>query len=266
MKITKKIIKKTIKAIGIKRINRALKNQGVKYELARKGANHFYYYWHKANKKIDLKELPGFWDMASKIIEAQKTTLYFDRLFTLWQVVNSLPASDFPIAEIGTFRGGSARFILDALKANGRHNPFFVFDTFEGHAVVDQRVDGKHQPGCFSDTSYEEVAKYLDEPNATIYKGNFLETSKNIEHIENFGMVHIDVDVHPVTHFCLEFFKDRTIPGSMLVIDDYGNRNCKGLKMAVDNFISVNEHFKLFYLLTGQALLFKSGISNRPAS
>jgi hypothetical protein len=70
-------------------------------------------------------------------------------------------------------------------------------------------------------------------------------------------MVHIDVDVYPVTKFCLEFFEKRTIPGSILIIDDYGNNYCKGLKKAVDEYLRANYHFKMFYLLTGQALLVK---------
>jgi len=69
--------------------------------------------------------------------------------------------------------------------------------------------------------------------------------------------VHIDVDVHPVTTFCLEFFKHRTVPGSILIIDDYGNLSCKGLKKAVDDFVQANSLFKMIYLLTGQALLIK---------
>ncbi|GAG40796.1 unnamed protein product, partial [marine sediment metagenome] len=79
--------------------------------------------------------------------------------------------------------------------------------------------------------------------------------SQLIDQIPNFGMVHIDVDVYPVTKFCLEFFEKHTIPGSILIVDDYGNLNCKGAKKAVDEVIQTNSHFKMFYLLTGQALL-----------
>lgn len=70
-------------------------------------------------------------------------------------------------------------------------------------------------------------------------------------------MVHIDVDVYPVTTFCLDFFKNRTLPGSVIIVDDYGNLSCNGLKIAVDEFVRANLNFKMFYLLTGQALIIK---------
>jgi hypothetical protein len=70
-------------------------------------------------------------------------------------------------------------------------------------------------------------------------------------------MVHIDVDVLPVTAFCLKLFERRTLPGSIIIIDDYGNLSCKGLKKAVDDFVQTNSHFKMFYLLTGQPILIK---------
>lgn len=257
MKISKKLLKKAFKKIGVERINNYLKTQGIKYELAKKGANYYYYYWHKANKKIDLKNISPFWDIAKTIIESKKTSLYFDRLYTLWQAVSNIAFSSSPIAEIGTFRGGSAKFMLEAIKAHNQNNRLFVFDTFTGHVAVDKTLDGKHELGLFSDTSYEEVKNYLSAPNVVVHKGDFRETCKDIEHLTNFELVHIDVDVYPVTNFCLEFFKNRVTPGGTIIVDDYGNLNCKGLKLAVDNFVTTNNNFTLFYLLTGQALLTK---------
>ena len=70
-------------------------------------------------------------------------------------------------------------------------------------------------------------------------------------------MVHIDVDVYPVTKFCLEFFADHTIPGSVIIVDDYGFITCKGAKKATDEFVAANPNFKLFHLVTGQALVLK---------
>jgi hypothetical protein len=123
--------------------------------------------------------------------------------------------------------------------------------------ALDQKWDDRQQIGDFGDVSFEDVKAYLNSPNVTIHKGNFLETAQYIDHITNFGMVHIDVDVLPVTTFCLKFFERRTLPGSMIIIDDYGNLSCKGLKKAVDDFVQINSHFKMFYLLTGQPILIK---------
>ena len=257
MKVIKPVFEKTIKLIGRKRINRFLNRADVKFEIAKRGANYYDYYWRKANKKIDLKTLPDFSEIATRVIEDKKTFLYYDRLYTLWQGVLGLTSSDSAVAEVGAYRGGSAKFIMEALKKNGTANDFYVFDTFEGHAVVDGNVDGWHEVGNFGETSYEEVKAYLDAPNITVCKGDFLETARQIEHIQDFGLVHIDVDVYPVTKFCLEFFEKRTRVGSLIIIDDYGNNYCKGLKKAVDEWISENSMFNMFHLLTGQALLVK---------
>ncbi len=257
MYIAKKVIHFIVKGIGVDRINSFLQRAGVKYEIAKRGVNYYNYYWYKAKKKIDLRTLNSFWKTASRVIEEQRTIHYYDRLYVLWQSVLSLPSPEYPVAEIGTYKGGTAKFIIETLRTHGYKNEFFVFDTFEGHVLVDQRWDGRHVIGNFSDTSYEEVKAYLNAPNVTIHKGNFLETAQLIDQIPNFGMVHIDVDIYPITKFCLEFFQEHTVPGSILVVDDYGNLNCKGAKKAVDEFVQTNSYFKMFYLLTGQALLVK---------
>ena len=257
MSVLKTVVEKTVKGIGRKRINRFLNRNDVKFELAKRGANYYDYYWRKAFKKMDLKTIPDFSDLAAEVIAEKRTFLDYDRLYTFWQAVSGLESSDLPIAEVGAYRGGSAKFILEALKKANFNNEFYVFDTFEGHAVVDEQVDGPHEVGQFSETSYEEVKAYLAGPNVAVHKGDFLETASHIEHISNFGIVHIDVDVYPVTKFCLEFFGKRTMPGSILIIDDYGNNYCKGLKKAVDKYNGANSQFKMIYLLTGQALMIK---------
>jgi len=241
----------------VNKINRLFKLMGMKYVMVKDTAIYYNYLWRNARKKIDLKKLPGFSEIASQVIEDQTTLLNYDRLYTLWQAVLGIPSPNLPIAEIGTYRGGSAKFIIQTLEHNEYQNQFYIFDTFEGHVLVDSGIDGKHRIGTFGDTSYEKVKAYLDSPNATIYKGDFLKTAENVEQIRNFGLIHIDVDVYPVTKFCLQFFADRTISGSVIILDDYGFITCKGAKKATDEFVGANPNFKLFHLVTGQALVLK---------
>ena len=239
------------------KISHLFKLIGIKYVVIKDTAVYYDYLWRNARRKIDLKKLPGFSEIASRVIEDETTLLNYDRLYTLWQAVVGISSPDLPIAEIGTYRGGSAKFIIQSLAYNGYQNKFYIFDTFEGHVLVDSSIDGKHQIGTFGDTSYEKVKAYLNSPDTTVYKGDFLETAQNIEQIRNFGVIHIDVDVYPVTKFCLQFFADRTISGSVIIVDDYGFITCKGAKKATDEFIDANPNFKLFHLVTGQALVLK---------
>jgi O-methyltransferase len=238
-------------------INYITKSMGINYAIVKERTLYYKYLWYNAHRKTDLKKLPGFSGIASQVIKDQTTMLNFDRLYTLWQAVCQISSPDLPLAEVGTYRGGSAKFIMETLKQNGHENLFYIFDTFEGHVVVDESVDGEHRIGTFADTSYEKVKAYLNSPNVMIYKGDFLNTAKHLEKITNFGVVHIDVDVYPATKFCLEFFAGHTIPGSVIIVDDYGFVTCKGAKKAVDEFIRSNPNFRLFHLVTGQALVLK---------
>ena len=77
----------------------------------------------------------------------RRTFLHYDRLYTLWQGIAAMPPGARAVVEVGSHRGGSARFIGDALRALGRELPFYVCDTFKGHVVVDPAVDGRHGVG-----------------------------------------------------------------------------------------------------------------------
>jgi len=228
-----------------------------KYEQATK----YEYYWYKAHKRIDIRELEGFGPIAASAVQEHRTGMRQDRLYTLWQAVAGLPAGDHPIAEVGAYRGGSARFIGESLQWHRRHPPFFVCDTFAGHAVVDAAVDGPHHVGeQFVNTSYEDVRAYLaDLANIRIIRGDFMTTSPQLEPHAPFAFVHVDVDVYPVTRHALEFFAPRVLSRGLIVVDDYGFTTCEGARRAVDEFAAAHLEYRFFHLLTGQALLVKIG-------
>ena len=97
MNISKRIIETVIKTISRKRINRYLQRKDIKFEIARKGASYYSYYWQSARKKIDLKEYKDFWNLATSIIDEKRTFLKYDRLFTFWQILSRLPYADDPV-------------------------------------------------------------------------------------------------------------------------------------------------------------------------
>lgn len=215
------------------------------------------YYWHKAHKRIDIRELDGFGPLAAEAIKEHRTGMRQDRLYTLWQAVAGLRSGTHPIVEIGAFRGGSAHFIASALQWHGRANPFYVCDTFQGHVVVDPRVDGPHEVGSqFVGTSYEDVVAHLSPfSNIRVIQGDFRETSQQLAPLAPFAMAHVDVDVYEVTVHALEFLAPRMIAGGFVVVDDYGFTTCPGAKKAVDEFAAAHAEYAAVHLLTGQALL-----------
>ena len=229
-------------------------------------AKRFEYYWGNADKKIDLIATRPFGPVATRILEDGKTFLNADRLYTLWQAVERMPATAQAAVEIGVFKGGSAKLVAEAMLASNRVIPFFACDTFQGHAVVDESIDGRHRVGKQfksqnASVSTPRVVKYLKKYEfVQVLEGDIRETASAFENQRAFGMVHIDVDVYPITKFCLEFFAPRLVVGGTIVVDDYGFTTCKGVKKAVDDFVSERRgQFWAMHLLTAQAVLTRTG-------
>jgi O-methyltransferase len=220
-------------------------------------AKRFEYYWLNANKKIDLLAMKPFGDIARAVMRDGRSFLNADRLYTLWQAVTGMPANAAAIAEVGVFKGGSTKLIAEALRASERSLPCYACDTFSGHTVVDEALDGRHRVNKQFRTVAAKVVAYLKPYDCVeVVEGDIRETAARFTDQRAFGMVHIDVDVYPITTFCLEFFAPRMVVGAVIVVDDYGFITCRGAKQAVDEFVAANaERFRAMHLLTGQAIL-----------
>jgi predicted O-methyltransferase YrrM len=163
------------------------------------------------------------------------------------------------MVEVGVYHGGSARFIADTLLASRRRPRLYLCDTFAGHARTDPELDTTHHNAHkFEDANVDDTAAYVaDYEKAQVVVGDIVETSEKLAE-ERFAFVHVDVDVYPATDFCLRFFSPRLAEGAVLVIDDYGFLTCPGSKRAADDFIEDHPEFRLFHLLTGQAIIYQS--------
>ena len=215
------------------------------------------YYLVGANKKLDLRELDGFGEIAGEVIEAGRTGMSYDRLYTLWQAVEAAPP-DVPAIEIGTYMGGSARFISQAFQAHGRTPRLYVCDTFAGHADTDPEIDtSHHDAGKFENVTAEDTAAYLSGyPELEMVVGDIAETSARLDE-DAYGLVHLDVDVYPTTAFCLRHFAPRLAPGAVMVVDDYATVTCPGVKQAVDEFAAEHPDYRVWHLLSAQALVMR---------
>lgn len=134
------------------------------------------------------------------------------------------------IAEVGVFKGGSAKIICAAKGDKSLH----LFDTFEGLPKVED-IDMVYPfyEGKFA-ASYESVKEYLkDNSNVFFYKGIFPGTSEPVKD-KTFSMVNLDVDTYESTKMCLEFFYSRMTPGGVILSHDYVT--APGVKKAFDDF------------------------------
>lgn len=213
------------------------------------------YYLAGAHKKLDLRQMQPFAEIAAVVTAEDRTGMDLDRLYTLWQGVTGAPAG--PLVEVGSYKGGSAKFIAEAMRRAGRSARFFVCDTFQGHAQVDKRFDTIHRdPRKFVDTSIEEVRQYLRAyDDVHLVQGDIRETAAALTATPEWAFVHVDVDVYATTDFCLKYFAPRLLAGAWLVVDDYGFTTCPGAKQAVDDFIRERPEYRMIHLLSGQAVV-----------
>lgn len=133
------------------------------------------------------------------------------------------------IAEVGVYKGGSARLICEVKGKRKLH----LFDTFEGLPGNCTPWDGEFGSGGFA-ASFEQVSGYLSRfPEVHFYKGFFPQTASGLEELR-FSFVHLDVDLYQSTKDSLEWFYPRLNRGGVLVSHDYVN--AEGVRKAFDEF------------------------------
>lgn len=133
------------------------------------------------------------------------------------------------VAEVGVYKGGSARLICETTK-----KPLHLFDTFEGLPdLCDMDNSEQFHKGDYS-AQLESVKEYLKKyPNVYFYKGLFPATSEPVKN-KKFSFIHLDVDIYESTVSCLQFFYPRMNKGGVIVSHDY--QGSMGVKKAIDEF------------------------------
>ncbi|MDD1674778.1 MAG: TylF/MycF family methyltransferase [Methanomicrobiales archaeon] len=171
--------------------------------------------------------------LLERIREESELLLNAGEAYTLYMCVNSTSKIPGDIAEVGVYRGGSARIICE-VKGD---RPLHLFDTFEGIPVIDSEKDGNtFQQGQYA-ASLEEVQQFLrGYENVHFYKGIFPATGKAVKE-QRFSLVNLDVDVYRSTRAGLRFFYPRMTPGGIILSHDYCE-STPGVKRAFDEFFS----------------------------
>jgi len=176
-----------------------------------------------------------------------------DRCAVLFQFIKTIQWLQGDLAEVGVYKGGTAKLIGKTIKQFDKN--LYLFDTFEGMPVTDATKD-VHKQGDFKDADFIAVTKYLSDCKYTsIQKGFFPVTGKVIEN-RKFCFVHVDVDIYQSVKDCCEFFYPRMVEGGVMIFDDYGFPSCPGAKTAVDEFFRDKQE-KPIYLTTGQCVVTK---------
>jgi len=164
--------------------------------------------------------------MSGSIVTPEK----LDKLRSLLRSTDHLSGD---IVEVGVYKGGSARVLVD----NAGASKVFLFDTFCGIPHHDPAVDGRWGVGSFSDASAVAVMDmFSGDRRVSIYPGVFPDQTGDFIAGRRLRFVHLDVDNYQSYAACLEFLYEMVVQGGIVVFDDYGEDCCPGAKAAVDEF------------------------------
>jgi hypothetical protein len=233
----------------------------------RKPEHHYVheYYGRGARKLRSGLDDEEFFPLAREVWDQERTYLYYNRLYTLYQAVRNVarqfPSGELTFLEAGVYQGGSTYFLARAAQRYaGDRVSLLAVDTFEGHSEEDLPTgqEGAHTLDKFKETSVEEVREYLSPFQfVEVVQGRIQEVAPRLE--GDVHLIHLDVDIYAPTRFGLEFASERLRAGGMAIVDDYGFTTCPGVKQAVDEVIEGHaETFVLHTLDSGQALVLRT--------
>lgn len=180
-------------------------------------------------KRQELLIIGETYDLINQTKKQVEMLLTFSEARQIYLSVKSTEKIPGDIAEVGIYKGGSAKLICEARKGK----TLYLFDTFEGHPEVSDIDPPQHSVGRFK-TSLEKVKQLLGAyQDVYFYKGSFPETAGPISD-KRFSFVHLDVDLYKGTLESLEFFYNRINRGGVIIVHDYPS--LAGVVKAVDDF------------------------------
>lgn len=243
----KKIIKYAIKWLGITKllsISRGYVGRSLAYYYSSKGK--LIYDFLSSTSQGHAKGI----DLIKQIKGETEMLLGHQEAYLIYITVKKTEKIEGNIAEVGVYKGGSAKLMCEATK-----KPLYLFDTFEGLPDLCAEDNPKQfQKGNYS-TSLESVKSYLNGyQNINFYKGLFPATAEPVKD-KKFSFVHLDVDIYESTLNCLKFFYPRMNVGGVIISHDYSSSD--GVRKAFDEFFKDKPEIIIEPFTTSQAFIVK---------
>jgi len=168
-------------------------------------------------------------DLINGIKMKTEMVLGINEAYSIYMAVEKTKKILGEIAEVGVYKGGSAKLICEAKG----EKPLHLFDTFEGIPKIGSIDSSSFYTGQYA-SSLEDVKDFLKNYDKVyFYKGMFPATSDPIKN-KDFSFVHLDVDTYESTLNCLKFFYPRMMKGGIIISHDYINSD--GVRKAFDEF------------------------------
>lgn len=200
-----------------------------------------------------------FAELIAKTRQSGPLIVSLERCYMLYQFCRYVLSLEGDIAECGTYTGGTAYLLASVMKAGVNANKrLHLFDTFQGMPDIAIPERDVHGPGDFGDTSLDYVRARLQEFSFVEFHPGFIpDTFSEIEDVDCFAFVHVDVDIYPTALECCKWFWPRLTRGGVMLFDDYGFWSYKrAIRAAVDDFFA-SMRKNLLILPTAQAVAIK---------
>jgi O-methyltransferase len=168
-------------------------------------------------------------------------------LISLIERTRELPGE---IADVGAYRGEATLAMALYLRERGIKKTVYGFDSFEGFkkesVVEDLKISGiaadiGWRVRRFKGTSLAEVSDKVSRlklANVKFVPGYFSESFPAFPKDIQFSFTHIDVNLYSSYKEALEFFFPRTVPGGVILFDEYNDPPWPGCNKAVDEFLT----------------------------
>lgn len=170
--------------------------------------------------------------------QAEISLITPDRLVNLGNAALLTQDVKGDMAELGVYRGGSARLLSDLFP----ERELLLFDTFTGlpHTEDTEYANGHDlEKGRFS-VDPTEVIQRLNGRRIYYCLGRFPEQTGNIAYQRTFAFVHVDCDLYQSAVDAINIFWPRVEMGGIMFFDDY-NAAFTGVTKAVQERFHPNK-------------------------
>jgi O-methyltransferase len=174
-----------------------------------------------------------------------------------WRVYNACWAAERALGlegdfvECGVNRGGISRTVIEYVNFGTLQKKFFLLDTFRGSPnVADVNQDDYKE--CYDDV----VKTFAHFSNVRIVRGFIPET---LHCVTSDKICYLSIDMNDAEPevSALEYFWDKLVPGSAVILDDYAySEHYREQKNAMDG-LGIKLGFSVLTMPTGQGLIIK---------
>jgi hypothetical protein len=218
------------------------------------------YLAYRPDSHFDFDSFPNFSELYRYFVHESKNQNSGDlgRFYLLLLNIARVLKDDIPgdFAEIGVYRGNTARILAQAARAGGRR--LFLFDTFSGFDLADQ-ADTNNPSRAFANTSLDSVKNFIGTDSVEYVVGRFPDSLSTAKIADSFAIVHLDCDLYQPTAAGIAHFYPRLSLGGLLILHDYSSGHWRGCAQAIDVFLKDKpERPVLFPDKSGTAIIVKS--------